>query len=101
MPSISPSIPIQQMGKQMLENFLVKIAKCHKFHTKPFVVVKAEMKAKIGNDKVVSSGWSRFNWLVWLNKAIGENLYVFVNNSYYVKTDLKYTFLECVKCWVG
>ena len=49
----------------MLENFLVKIAKVpQNFTPNAFVEeVVAEMKAKIGNDKVVLGlfGWCRFN----------------------------------------
>ena len=82
-------------GKQMLENFLVKIAKVpQNFTPNAFVEeVVAEMKAKIGNDKVVlglSGGVDSTVAAVLLNKAIGENLYcIFVNNGLLRKNEFQ------------
>ena len=74
-------------GKQLLENFLVHIAKVNPDWTpSSFVEETVEaLKAKIGNDKVVlglSGGVDSTVAAVLLNKAIGKNLYcVFVNNG--------------------
>ncbi|PTM08883.1 MAG: GMP synthase (glutamine-hydrolyzing) [Bacteroidetes bacterium] len=74
-------------GKQLLENFLVHIAKVNPDWTPTsFVEETVEaLKAKIGNDKVVlglSGGVDSTVAAVLLNKAIGKNLYcVFVNNG--------------------
>jgi GMP synthase (glutamine-hydrolysing) len=82
-------------GKQMLENFLVKIAQVpQNFTPNAFVEeVVAEMKAKIGNDKVVlglSGGVDSTVAAVLLNKAIGENLYcIFVNNGLLRKNEFQ------------
>jgi GMP synthase (glutamine-hydrolysing) len=82
-------------GKQMLENFLVKIAQVPQTFTPNAFVeeVVAEMKAKIGNDKVVlglSGGVDSTVAAVLLNKAIGENLYcIFVNNGLLRKNEFQ------------
>ena len=74
-------------GKQMLENFLVKIAEVPQTFTPNAFVeeIISEMKEKIGNDKVVlglSGGVDSTVAAVLLNKAIGDNLYcIFVNNG--------------------
>jgi GMP synthase (glutamine-hydrolysing) len=79
----------------MLENFLVKIAKVEQTFTPNAFVeeVIAEMKAKIGNDKVVlglSGGVDSTVAAVLLNKAIGENLYcIFVNNGLLRKNEFQ------------
>ena len=74
-------------GKQLLENFLVKIAKVTQEWT-PAAFVEttvADLKEKIGNDKVVlglSGGVDSTVAAVLLHKAIGKNLYcIFVNNG--------------------
>ncbi|WP_130733616.1 glutamine-hydrolyzing GMP synthase [Flavobacterium sp. J27] len=82
-------------GKQMLENFLVKIAEVpQNFTPNAFVEeIVAEMKEKIGNDKVVlglSGGVDSTVAAVLLNKAIGANLYcIFVNNGLLRKNEFQ------------
>jgi GMP synthase (glutamine-hydrolysing) len=82
-------------GKQMLENFLVKIAKVEQTFTPNAFVeeVIADMKAKIGDDKVVlglSGGVDSTVAAVILNKAIGSNLYcIFVNNGLLRKNEFQ------------
>jgi GMP synthase (glutamine-hydrolysing) len=74
-------------GKQMLENFLVKIAEVpQNFTPNAFVEeIIVELQNKIQKDKVVlglSGGVDSTVAAVLLHKAIGENLYcIFVNNG--------------------
>ncbi|GAL01856.1 GMP synthase [glutamine-hydrolyzing] [Nonlabens ulvanivorans] len=74
-------------GKQLLENFLIKIANVNPDWTpNAFVDETVEaLQAKIGNDKVVlglSGGVDSSVAAMLLHKAIGENLYcIFVNNG--------------------
>ncbi|GAL76876.1 GMP synthase [Nonlabens ulvanivorans] len=74
-------------GKQILENFLIKIANVNPDWTpNAFVDETVEaLQAKIGNDKVVlglSGGVDSSVAAMLLHKAIGENLYcIFVNNG--------------------
>jgi GMP synthase (glutamine-hydrolysing) len=90
-----PEVYHSEDGKQMLENFLVKIAKVEQTFTPNAFVeeVIADMKAKIGNDKVVlglSGGVDSTVAAVILNKAIGENLYcIFVNNGLLRKNEFE------------
>jgi GMP synthase (glutamine-hydrolysing) len=82
-------------GKQILENFLVKIAAVpQKFTPNAFVgdCVK-ELQEKVQNDKVVlglSGGVDSTVAAVLLHKAIGKNLYcIFVNNGLLRKNEFE------------
>ncbi len=74
-------------GKQLLENFLVNIAEVAQTWTPDSFVDEtvADIKAKVGNDKVVlglSGGVDSTVAAVLLHKAIGSNLHcIFVNNG--------------------
>jgi GMP synthase (glutamine-hydrolysing) len=74
-------------GKQMLENFLVKIAQVPQTFTPNAFVddMVSELKTKLQNDKVVlglSGGVDSTVAAMLLHKAIGKNLYcIFVNNG--------------------
>ncbi len=74
-------------GKKLLENFLIKIAGVTPDWTPGSFVdaTVAELKEKLGNDKVVlglSGGVDSTVAAILLHKAIGENLYcIFVNNG--------------------
>lgn len=82
-------------GKQILENFLVKIAQVpQNFTPNAFAEeMVAELKEKLGNDKVVlglSGGVDSTVAAVLLNKAIGPNLYcIFVNNGLLRKNEFQ------------
>tara|TARA_B100000768_G_scaffold48259_1_gene47077 strand:+ start:5638 stop:7173 length:1536 start_codon:yes stop_codon:yes gene_type:complete len=82
-------------GKLILENFLVGICKCSQDWTPVSFVQKTidELKAKIGNDKVVlglSGGVDSTVAGVLLNKAIGDNLYcIFVDNGLLRKNEFE------------
>jgi GMP synthase (glutamine-hydrolysing) len=74
-------------GKQLLENFLVDICGCKQEWT-PYAFVEttiAELKAQLGDDKVVlglSGGVDSSVAAVLLHKAIGANLHcIFVDNG--------------------
>ena len=82
-------------GKQLLENFLVKIAGVAQTWT-PDSFVESTVSAireKVGNDKVVlglSGGVDSSVAAVLLNKAIGQNLYcIFVNNGLLRKNEFE------------
>ncbi|RAJ12995.1 glutamine-hydrolyzing GMP synthase [Olleya aquimaris] len=74
-------------GKQLLENFLVKIANVNPDWTPNAFVQETvdDLKEKLGNDKVVlglSGGVDSSVAAMLLHKAIGKNLYcIFVNNG--------------------
>jgi GMP synthase (glutamine-hydrolysing) len=82
-------------GKQLLENFLVKIAGVAQTWTPDSFVdsTVAAIKEKVGNDKVVlglSGGVDSTVAAVLLNKAIGKNLYcIFVNNGLLRKNEFE------------
>ena len=82
-------------GKQLLENFLVKIAEVpQNFTPNAFVgEMVAELKQKLGNDKVVlglSGGVDSTVAAVLLHQAIGANLYcIFVNNGLLRKNEFE------------
>ncbi|AUP77765.1 glutamine-hydrolyzing GMP synthase [Flavivirga eckloniae] len=82
-------------GKQILENFLVKIAGLNQDWT-PDSFVEETVEAiqeKVGNGKVVlglSGGVDSTVAAVLLNKAIGKNLYcIFVNNGLLRKNEFE------------
>ncbi len=82
-------------GKQLLENFLVKIAKLEQTFTPNNFVETciADLKTKVQNDKVVlglSGGVDSTVAAVLLHKAIGKNLYcIFVNNGLLRKNEFE------------
>ena len=90
-----PEVYHTTYGKQLLENFLVKIAKVEQSWTPAAFVdtTVSELKEKLGNDKVVlglSGGVDSTVAAVLLNKAIGENLYcIFVNNGLLRKNEFQ------------
>lgn len=90
-----PEVYHSSDGKQMLENFLVKIAHVpQNFTPNSFVAeMVAELKAKLKNDKVVlglSGGVDSTVAAVLLHQAIGKNLYcIFVNNGLLRKNEFE------------
>ncbi len=82
-----PEVYHSKDGKQLLENFLVKIAGLEQTWTPDaFVdITVAELKKKIGSEKVIlglSGGVDSTVAAVLLHKAIGKNLHcIFVNNG--------------------
>ncbi|MBF6609156.1 MAG: glutamine-hydrolyzing GMP synthase [Flavobacterium sp.] len=82
-------------GKQLLENFLVRIAEVpQNFTPNAFVEeMVAELKEKVGDDKVVlglSGGVDSTVAAVLLHQAIGKNLYcIFVNNGLLRKNEFE------------
>ena len=90
-----PEVYHTTFGKNILENFLVKIAKVAQTWT-PAAFVEttvSELKEKLGKDKVVlglSGGVDSTVAAVLLHKAIGENLYcIFVNNGLLRKNEFQ------------
>lgn len=90
-----PEVYHSKDGKQLLENFLVKIAKVAQTWTPDSFVdaTVAKIKEKVGNDKVVlglSGGVDSTVAAVLLHKAIGKNLYcIFVNNGLLRKNEFE------------
>ncbi|MGG6231739.1 glutamine-hydrolyzing GMP synthase [Tenacibaculum sp. SDUM215027] len=90
-------------GKQLLQNFLVNIAGVAQTWTPDSFVDEtvAELKAKVGNDKVVlglSGGVDSTVAAVLLHKAIGSNLHcIFVNNGLLRKNE----FTDVLKQYEG
>ena len=82
-------------GKQLLENFLVDIAKLNQDWTPDSFVEETvhDLKKAIGNDKVVlglSGGVDSSVAAMLLHKAIGDNLYcIFVNNGLLRKNEFE------------
>ena len=82
-------------GKQLLSNFLVNICECAQDWTPDSFVQRTveELKAKLGNDKVVlglSGGVDSTVAGVLLHKAIGSNLYcIFVDNGLLRKNEFE------------
>ena len=82
-----PEVYHTQDGKQLLDNFLIEIAGVDPSWTPAAFVdtTVAELKQKIGDDKVVlglSGGVDSTVAAILLHKAIGQNLYcIFVNNG--------------------
>src|SRR5690554_4990 len=90
-----PEVYHSTHGKQLLENFLVKIAKVEQAWT-PAAFVETtvnSLKEQIGNDKVVlglSGGVDSTVSAILLNKAIGKHLYcIFVNNGLLRKNEFE------------
>ncbi len=83
-------------GMQLLQNFLVDIAGVEQDWTPDSFVETtiAELKEKLGNDKVVlglSGGVDSTVAAVLLDKAIGDNLYcIFVNNGLLRKNEFEH-----------
>ncbi|MBT8206508.1 MAG: glutamine-hydrolyzing GMP synthase, partial [Eudoraea sp.] len=90
-----PEVYHTNQGKQLLENFLVHIAGLKQTWTPDAFVdtTVAELKQKLGNDKVIlglSGGVDSTVAGVLLNKAIGENLHcIFVNNGLLRKNEFQ------------
>ncbi len=82
-------------GKQLLENFLVKISGVNPDWTPDSFVEEtvADLKDKLGNDKVVlglSGGVDSTVAATLISKAIGDNLYcIFVNNGLLRKNEFQ------------
>ncbi len=82
-----PEVTHSTDGKKLLENFLVDICKCSQDFTSASFVESsvAELKALLGNDKVVmglSGGVDSSVAALLIHRAIGANLYcIFVDNG--------------------
>lgn len=90
-----PEVTHSDEGKKMIENFVVGICGCDQSYTPSSFVdtTVAELKAQIGNDKVVmglSGGVDSSVAAILINKAIGDNLYcIFVDNGLLRKNEFE------------
>ncbi len=90
-----PEVYHSMDGKQLLENFLVKIAGIAQTWTPDAFIEStvADLKGKIGKDKVVlglSGGVDSTVAAVLLHRAIGKNLHcIFVNNGLLRKNEFE------------
>lgn len=90
-----PEVYHTSEGKKLIENFVVNISGCAQSWTPDSFVEAtiAELKEKIGNEKVVlglSGGVDSSVAAVLLQRAIGDNLYcVFVNNGLLRKNEFE------------
>jgi GMP synthase (glutamine-hydrolysing) len=90
-----PEVYHSKDGKQLLQNFLIDIAKVAQTWTPDSFVEStvSQLRNKVGNDKVVlglSGGVDSTVAAVLLNKAIGENLFcIFVNNGLLRKNEFE------------
>ena len=97
-----PEVTHSEEGKTLLRNFVVHICGCAQDWT-PDIFVEAtvaDLKAKLGNDKVVlglSGGVDSSVAAVLIHKAIGENLHcIFVDNGLLRKNEFE-SVLESYK----
>lgn len=97
-----PEVTHSEEGKILLRNFVVHICGCAQEWT-PDIFAEttiAELKAKLGNDKVVlglSGGVDSSVAAVLINRAIGENLHcIFVDNGLLRKNEFE-SVLESYK----
>lgn len=90
-----PEVTHSVDGKQLLHNFLVDICGCSQDWTPAHFVENtvAELKEKLGNDKVVmglSGGVDSSVAAMLLHRAIGKNLYcIFVDNGLLRKNEFE------------
>ena len=90
-----PEVTHSEQGKQLIENFIVKICGASQSWTPDLFAEStiAKLKKKIGNDKVVmglSGGVDSSVAAVLIDKAIGENLYcIFVDNGLLRKNEFE------------
>lgn len=90
-----PEVTHTTEGKQLLQNFVVDICGCEQNWTPDAFIdtTVAELKATIGNDKVVlglSGGVDSSVAAVLLHQAIGKNLYaIFVDNGLLRKNEFE------------
>lgn len=90
-----PEVTHTTEGRQLLQNFVVDICGCEQNWTPDAFIdtTVAELKAQIGNDKVVlglSGGVDSSVAAVLLHQAIGKNLYaIFVDNGLLRKNEFE------------